>query len=62
LPTMIASAIWRDRSAAPPTVLVEVALERHDEEVLDRFGRALAELPEVLARKLLPNTGNSPQS
>ncbi len=29
-------------------MLVEVTLERHDEEVLDRFGRALAELPEVL--------------
>ena len=29
------------------TVLVEVMLERHDDEMLDRFGAALAAFPEV---------------
>ena len=38
----------QEKLGFPDTVLVEVTLERHDEEVLDRFGRALAELPEVL--------------
>lgn len=32
----------------PATVIVEVTLERHDDEVLERFGRVLATLPEVL--------------
>ena len=32
----------------PDTVIIEVTLDRHDEDVLDRFGRALADLPEVL--------------
>src|SRR2546430_13233655 len=32
----------------PDTVLVEVTLDHHDEEGLERFGSALAELPEVL--------------
>jgi Lrp/AsnC family leucine-responsive transcriptional regulator len=30
------------------TVIIEVTLERHDDEVLERFGAALAEFPEVL--------------
>jgi Lrp/AsnC family leucine-responsive transcriptional regulator len=30
------------------TVIIEVTLERHDDEVLENFGRALAALPEVL--------------
>ncbi len=38
----------QEKLGFPDTVLVEVTLERHDEEVLDRFGRALAELREVL--------------
>jgi Lrp/AsnC family leucine-responsive transcriptional regulator len=38
----------QEKLGFPDTVLVEVTLERHEEEVLDRFGRALAELPEVL--------------
>lgn len=32
----------------PDTVIVEVTLEKHDDEVLDKFGRALTDLPEVL--------------
>lgn len=37
----------------PDTVLIEVTLERHDDEMFDRFGKALAELPEVLEAHLL---------
>lgn len=32
----------------PETVLIEVTLEKHDEETLDRFGASLAQMPEVL--------------
>ncbi len=32
----------------PETVIVEVTLERHDEEMLERFGKLLKELPEVI--------------
>lgn len=31
----------------PDTVIIEVTLERHDDEVLKKFGDALARLPEV---------------
>jgi Lrp/AsnC family leucine-responsive transcriptional regulator len=30
------------------TVILEVSLERHDDEILEKFGRALADFPEVL--------------
>lgn len=30
------------------TVIIEVAMERHDDDVLEAFGRAMAALPEVL--------------
>ncbi len=33
---------------ASETVLTEVTLDKHDDAVLDSFGRALAEMPEVL--------------
>jgi Lrp/AsnC family transcriptional regulator, leucine-responsive regulatory protein len=36
------------RLGFPDTVIIEVTLEKHDDEVLERFGRALADLPEVL--------------
>lgn len=36
------------RLGMPETVILEVTVERHDEEVLEKFGRALTELPEVL--------------
>lgn len=32
----------------PDTVIIGVTLDRHDEEILERFGRLLAELPEVI--------------
>jgi len=32
----------------PDTVIIEVTLDRHDDEVLEKFGKALSELPEVL--------------
>jgi len=32
----------------PETVIIEVTLDHHDDEVLDRFGQLLAELPEVI--------------
>ena len=37
----------------PDTVLIEVTLDRHDDDMLHRFGEALAELPEVLEAYLL---------
>lgn len=33
---------------APETVIIEIALERHEESVLENFGRAMSEMPEVL--------------
>ncbi|HHZ09633.1 MAG TPA: Lrp/AsnC family transcriptional regulator [Rhizobiales bacterium] len=36
------------RLGASEIVIVEVALDRHDEEVLENFGRAMSSLPEVL--------------
>ena len=38
----------QEKLGFPDTVLVEVTLDHHDEAALERFGRALAELPEVL--------------
>ena len=32
----------------PDTIIIEVTLERHDDEVIERFGRALTDLPEIL--------------
>jgi Lrp/AsnC family transcriptional regulator, leucine-responsive regulatory protein len=32
----------------PDTVMIEVTLERHDDEAIERFGKALTALPEVL--------------
>jgi len=37
----------------PDTVLIEVTLDRHDDDMLHRFGEALAQLPEVLEAYLL---------
>jgi Lrp/AsnC family leucine-responsive transcriptional regulator len=37
----------------PDTVIIEVTLERHDDEIFNRFGDALAELPEVIEAYLL---------
>jgi Lrp/AsnC family leucine-responsive transcriptional regulator len=37
----------------PDTVIIEVTLDRHDDEIFKRFGDALAELPEVMEAYLL---------
>jgi Lrp/AsnC family leucine-responsive transcriptional regulator len=37
----------------PNTVFIEVTLDRHDEKVLERFGEALARVPEVLEAHLV---------
>ena len=37
----------------PDTVIIEVTLERHDDEMLERFGEELAKLPEVMEASLL---------
>jgi Lrp/AsnC family transcriptional regulator, leucine-responsive regulatory protein len=36
------------RLGMPDTVIIEVTLEKHDDEVLEKFGKALTDLPEVL--------------
>jgi Lrp/AsnC family leucine-responsive transcriptional regulator len=33
---------------AAETVIIEVTLDRHDDEVLEKFGQAMASMPEVL--------------
>jgi Lrp/AsnC family leucine-responsive transcriptional regulator len=37
----------------PDTVIIEVTLDRHDDEIFQRFGDALAQLPEVMEAYLL---------
>lgn len=37
----------------PDTVIIEVTLDRHDDEIFARFGDALAKLPEVMEAYLL---------
>lgn len=37
----------------PDTVIIEVTLDRHDDEAVDRFGEAIAGLPEVLEAYLV---------
>jgi Lrp/AsnC family leucine-responsive transcriptional regulator len=37
----------------PDTVIIEVTLDRHDDEAVDRFGQAIALLPEVLEAYLV---------
>jgi len=38
----------QERLGYPDTVIIEVTLDHHDEETLERFGRLLAALPDVL--------------
>lgn len=38
---------------APDTVMIEVTLDRHDDDTFERFGQALADMPEVLEAYLL---------
>ena len=37
----------------PDTVMIEVTLDKHDDETFNRFGAALADMPEVLEDYLL---------
>ncbi|TFW13446.1 Lrp/AsnC family transcriptional regulator [Duganella callida] len=37
----------------PDTVIIEVTLDRHDDDIFDKFGKALAQLPEVMEAYLL---------
>ncbi|NVM78286.1 Lrp/AsnC family leucine-responsive transcriptional regulator [Duganella sp. SG902] len=37
----------------PDTVIIEVTLDRHDDEIFEKFGQALATLPEVMEAYLL---------
>lgn len=37
----------------PDTVIIEVTLDRHDDDIFERFGQALATLPEVMEAYLL---------
>ena len=46
--TGYAALLDQKRLGLPDTVIIEVTLERHDDEVLERFGQALTDLPEVL--------------
>src|SRR5215471_11972351 len=38
----------QEKLGLPETVIIEVTLDHHDEEVLERFGQVLADLPEVI--------------
>ena len=38
----------RELMGVPETVLIEVTLDRHDDTVLETFGRQMAEMPEVM--------------
>ncbi|WP_311977708.1 Lrp/AsnC family transcriptional regulator [Bradyrhizobium diversitatis] len=38
----------QDKLCLPEAVIIEVTLDRHDEEVLERFGQLLTDLPEVI--------------
>lgn len=43
-----AAILDQERLGLPETVMIEVTLDRHDDSVLETFGRAMAEMPEVL--------------
>lgn len=38
----------REKLGAGETVLIEVTLDRHDDAVLEAFGKAMADMPEVI--------------
>jgi Lrp/AsnC family transcriptional regulator, leucine-responsive regulatory protein len=38
----------QEKLGLPETVIIEVTLDRHDEEILEHFGQLLADLPEVI--------------
>ena len=43
-----AALLDRDRLGMGETVLIEVTLDRHDDAVLETFGRAMSAMPEVI--------------
>ncbi|WP_158967249.1 Lrp/AsnC family transcriptional regulator [Chachezhania sediminis] len=43
-----ASILDQDLLGAAETVMIEVVLDRHDDEVLEAFGRTMQQMPEVL--------------
>lgn len=38
----------REKMGVPETVLIEVTLDRHDDAILENFGRQMAAMPEVM--------------
>ena len=38
----------QEKLGLPETVIIEITLDRHDDEILERFGQLLSELPEVI--------------
>lgn len=43
-----AAILDNERLGMPDTVMIEVTLDRHDDAVLETFGRKMAEMPEVI--------------
>lgn len=48
-----AALLNQEALGLPDTVIIEVRLERHDDDTLEKFGRALADMPEVMEAYLL---------
>lgn len=46
--TGYSATLSQQRLGLPETVIIEVTLDRHDDTILQDFGRAMAEMPEVL--------------
>src|SRR5882724_3877011 len=38
----------QEKLGLPETVIIEITLDRHDDEILERFGQLLTDLPEVI--------------
>jgi len=43
-----AALLDNERLGVPDTVFIEVTLDRHDDKVLEDFGRKMADMPEVI--------------
>jgi Lrp/AsnC family leucine-responsive transcriptional regulator len=43
----------QEKLGLPDTVILEVTLDRNSEEIIDRFGKMLADLPEVVEAYLM---------
>lgn len=42
------AVLSQEKLGVPETVIIEVTLDRHDDTVVENFGRAMTKLPEVL--------------